>query len=98
DFHVTGVQTCALPISAPPLLLEPVGLGSGEGLHERGLAVVDVSGGGDHVHARTASTIASSSAGSTASRSSSSRPSRTWPTTGRGIGRAACREAAESWA
>ena len=36
------------------LLGEPVGVGSGEGLHEGRLAVVDVSGGGDYVHAMSA--------------------------------------------
>ena len=37
---------------APVLLVEPVGILSGQGSDERGLAVVDVTGGGDDVHVR----------------------------------------------
>jgi hypothetical protein len=35
---------------APTLLGPAVGLGAGEGANEGGLPVVDVTGGGDHVH------------------------------------------------
>ena len=38
------------------LLLEPVGVGAGEGEHERRLAVVDVAGGGDDRHESTVTT------------------------------------------
>ena len=37
--------------AAPLLLGEPVGIGAGEGQHERRLAVVDVAGGREHPHA-----------------------------------------------
>ena len=39
--------------AAPLLLLEAVGVGAGQQAHERRLAVVDVTGGGDHPHGVT---------------------------------------------
>jgi len=45
------------------LLLEPVGVGAGERLHEGGLAVVDVACGGDYVHRLPVCSILSVPAG-----------------------------------
>ena len=64
---------------APGLLLgEAVGVGAGQGQDQRGLAVVDVAGGGDDPHQPTAGERAaasrSSSAGSTVRRSQTTAP------------------------
>ena len=77
--------------AAALLLGQPVGPHTGQPLHEGGLAVVDVACGGDHVHARTAATIASSSSGVTARRSSRQRPDSTRPTTAGVPVRSGCR-------
>ena len=94
-----GVGEAEVDGQAPPLLLlQPVGVGAGQRQHERRLPVVDVPGGGDDRHrsgavasptsaARTVSTITSSSAGSTARRSSIVTPSRTRAITGRLLAR-----------
>ena len=77
-----GVGEAEVDGQAPGLLLGPaVGVGAGEGQHEGGLAVVDVTGGGDDVQARSPPAVSggeprrwprgSSSAGSTVRRSSS---------------------------
>ena len=71
-----GVGEAEVDRQPPPLLLlEPVGVGPGEGQHERRLAVVDVPGGGDDPHGRAGDRAASavvsvaSSPGSTVRRS-----------------------------
>src|SRR5581483_3919098 len=64
------------------LLLEPVGVHAGEGVHQRRLAVVDVARGCNYVQAATALATRGSSAGSTVRRSSTVRPWCTRPITG----------------
>ena len=58
------------------LLLETIGVGAGERLDQRRLAVVDVTGGGDYAHRRRAAATASSLPGSIVRRSSNVAPSR----------------------
>ena len=67
----------------PPALLlgQPIGPHAGEPLHERGLAVVDVPGGGYDEHARTALSTSSSSSGATVRKSNRQRPASRRPTT-----------------
>src|SRR4051812_4492062 len=68
---------------APLLLLcQAVGVHTREGLHERRLAVVDVPGGADYVHAVTALATTGSSAGWTVRRSIRVRSSRVRAITG----------------
>ena len=57
-----GVGEAEVDRQPPPLLLlEPVRVRAGEGQHQRGLAVVDVPGGGHHPHGRAGDRAASAS-------------------------------------
>ena len=80
--------------AAPAFLGKPVGVGSGQGLDERRLAVVDVTRGAERQrHARTAAATRSTSSSAIVRQSSSVRSPRTSATTG---GSAARRRAASS--
>ena len=67
---------------ATAFLLEAVGVGAGQRLDQRRLAVVDVTGGGDYTHRRSAAATAPSLPGSTVRRSSRVDPSRVRAMTG----------------